>query len=316
MLENIIFSVNITLPLFGVMAVGYLLRKTNVIETVFINGANTYLYYVGLPAKLFLDVASSNLREVTSPAYALVCAAVICCGFFTAWGFARAVLRNASQIGTFVHGAFRGNFVYIGLSLAESILGPSVYAAGAQVLISLIPLYNICAVLVLTVCGDQKGHVTVGKLLIKFFSNPMLLSVLAALPFALFQISIIPSVRTTLSYLGGMSTALALLVIGASIQISDFTKRRYEILMACLYKLLLQPLLFLPVFIFVLTCTPAEIVVAFVMLGAPSAANVYVMTKKLGGDARLGSGILVASELLSVFSMTFWILVLKSGGVI
>ena len=87
-------------------------------------------------------------------------------------------------------------------------------------------------------------------------------------------------------------------------------------MLACLYKLILQPLLLLPFFIWVLHCTVPQIVVAFVMLGAPSASNVYVMTKKIGGDAELGAGILVVSEVLAVGSMTLWIFALRTLGVI
>ena len=144
----------------------------------------------------------------------------------------------------------------------------------------------------------------------------MLVAVLAAIPFSIWQIPIVKTVSTTMNYLGGVSTGMALLIIGASMSVQVLRTKKRELLLACLYKLILQPLLLLPFFIWVLHCTAPQIVVAFVMLGAPSASNVYVMTKKIGGDAELGAGILVVREVLAVGSMTLWIFALRTLGVI
>ncbi len=316
MLDNLIFSIQNTLPLFLVMATGAILKRKNVIDNTFVDQVSTYLYYIGLPLKLFQSVAGSNIREVADMRFVLSAAASIVVGFLLAWGFARLTIRDQSQVGTFVHGAFRGNFVYIGLALAESIIGKSADSVGAQVLVVLVPLYNICAVLVLTATGDQKKKTAPWEFLKKFITNPMLVAVLAAIPFSIWQIPIVKTVSTTMNYLGGVSTGMALLIIGASMSVQVLHTKKRELLLACLYKLILQPLLLLPFFIWVLHCTAPQIVVAFVMLGAPSASNVYVMTKKIGGDAELGAGILVVSEVLAVGSMTLWIFALRTLGVI
>ena len=123
MLDNLIFSIQNTLPLFLVMATGAILKRKNVIDNTFVDQVSTYLYYIGLPLKLFQSVAGSNIREVADMRFVLSAAASIVVGFLLAWGFARLTIRDQSQVGTFVHGAFRGNFVYIGLALAESIIG-------------------------------------------------------------------------------------------------------------------------------------------------------------------------------------------------
>ena len=176
MLDNLIFSIQNTLPLFLVMATGAILKRKNVIDNTFVDQVSTYLYYIGLPLKLFQSVAGSNIREVADMRFVLSTAASIVVGFLLAWGFARLTIRDQSQVGTFVHGAFRGNFVYIGLALAESIIGKSADSVGAQVLVVLVPLYNICAVLVLTATGDQKKKTGPWEFLKKFITNPMLVA--------------------------------------------------------------------------------------------------------------------------------------------
>ena len=102
MLDNLIFSIQNTLPLFLVMATGAILKRKNVIGDTFVDQVSTYLYYIGLPLKLFQSVAGSNIREVADMRFVLCTAIAIVVGFLLAWGFARLTIRDQSQVGTFV----------------------------------------------------------------------------------------------------------------------------------------------------------------------------------------------------------------------
>lgn len=305
------FSFLTVLPLFLVMAVGFALRKGGMFTDAFTEKANAYLYYVALPAKLFLDVATADLERVLNPHFTLACAASICIGFAAAWLYSMVLPLSAGQRGVFIHGAFRGNFVYIGLALAESILQTSSITASAQVLLVMVPLYNIFAVLVLTVYGSGQKR-SLGQLLCSFFKNPMLIAVMAALPFSVFSSPISEPIVQTLSQLGAPASPLALLLIGASFAPGTLAAQKGLVLAACLYKLLLQPMLTLPLFLFVLSCSREQLAVALVLMAAPSATNVYVMTKKMGGDLELGSGIVLVSEVLCIVSLTVWISLLTA----
>ena len=48
MLDNLIFSIQNTLPLFLVMATGAILKRKNVIDNTFVDQVSTYLYYICL----------------------------------------------------------------------------------------------------------------------------------------------------------------------------------------------------------------------------------------------------------------------------
>ena len=49
MLENILFSMNSTMPLFFVMLLGYVLHRTGFLSDEFVAGANKFVFYVSLP---------------------------------------------------------------------------------------------------------------------------------------------------------------------------------------------------------------------------------------------------------------------------
>ena len=53
MLENLLFSMNSTMPLFFIMLLGYVLHRTGFLSDAFVAGANKFVFYVALPVQLF-----------------------------------------------------------------------------------------------------------------------------------------------------------------------------------------------------------------------------------------------------------------------
>ena len=62
MLENILFSMNSTMPLFFVMLLGYVLHRTGFLSDEFVAGANKFVFYVSLPVQLFRDLGATDVR--------------------------------------------------------------------------------------------------------------------------------------------------------------------------------------------------------------------------------------------------------------
>lgn len=139
--------------------------------------------------------------------------------------------------------------------------------------------------------------------------NPLILAVLAGIPFALFEWKLPGPLSSALSSLGAICMPLALLFIGASIRFRGFLNNLWLSLKAAVLKVIILPCLFLPPAVF-LAFTTEEIVTAYVMLAVPTALNAYIVTKNMGGDEELSSGIIVATILLSVltFPVGIWIL--------
>ena len=62
-MENLIFSLNATIPLFLVMVVGWFLRKIGILNEAFCKAANKFNFTVTLPVLLFKDLFESNVKE-------------------------------------------------------------------------------------------------------------------------------------------------------------------------------------------------------------------------------------------------------------
>ena len=71
MLENILFSMNSTMPLFFIMLLGYVLHRTGFLSDAFVAGANKFVFYVALPVQLFRDLATMDVRASFDGPYVL-----------------------------------------------------------------------------------------------------------------------------------------------------------------------------------------------------------------------------------------------------
>ena len=92
------------------------------------------------------------------------------------------------------------------------------------------------------------------------------------------------------------------------------TKIRPTIL-ASAVKLCILPALFLPVAIWS-GFRGSELVAVLVMTGSPTTISCYIMAKNMGNDAELTASIVVATTLISSLTLTLWIFLLRSLGMI
>ncbi len=316
MLQNFLFSLNVSLPIFILLALGWLVKRSGMLDEGFFSSASTLVFNVALPAKLFYDTATSDFSQF-SPVFIFVCMLGTTAFFLLSWAVGALLLKkHPEKVGAFAHGAFRGNYVYIGFALMQNILGTSVIPLSATLASAFVlPLYNVYAVILLTVTGRTGKKIDVRNILMQIIKNPMILGIVCGLPFALLRVELPFAITKSLGYLGGLCTPLALLVIGASIQFSEIAHDIKPILGACSLKLLLQPVVMVAVGL-LLGLSNEQLLVLFILFGVPSAANVYIVTKKMGGDADLASGIIVVSVLLSMLTMTAGIFILRTMGVV
>ena len=85
--ENLIFSLNATVPVFLMMVLGYLLRRTGRIAGEFADKLNTFVFKIALPVQLFEDVVTSNFQELWDGGVVLFClAATITAVARPCWG--------------------------------------------------------------------------------------------------------------------------------------------------------------------------------------------------------------------------------------
>ncbi len=315
MMEAFLFGWNIVLPIFLVILVGLFLKKIHLMSEEFVSAGISLVYYCALPVRMFQDVAECDLRTMANGKFIFFIIAITLAGFGVIWLLSLKLCPDREKRGAFVHSAFRGNYVYVGIPITQSILGMDMVPCTVLVITFVVPLYNILGVLILSYY-DQKGQKINGKrLFLDILKNPLILAVLFGIPFSLFQWKLPSAVNESLNYLGSLSTPLALLFIGGSIRYREFLENLWLSVKAALLKVVVQPLLFVPLVV-ALKFTAQEVVTIYVMLAVPTALNTYIVTRKLHGDERVAAGTILATILLSVLTIPIGIVILKAAGIL
>lgn len=155
-MENFIYSVDATFPIFLVMVIGYILKQIGMLNDNFVTVANRFNFKVTLPFMLFRDISGVDIRAVFDIRYVLFCALVSTACFWIIWGGVKLFLKDQSMRGAFVQASFRSSAAVMGLAFIQNMYGSS--AMGPLMIVSAVPLYNIFSVIVLTFEGHIPGR--------------------------------------------------------------------------------------------------------------------------------------------------------------
>ena len=312
-MENFLFSLNATMPVFLVIVLGWVLMQLKLFNKEFLSVADKYVFKVALPMLLFRDIAATNLKEGFQLKFVLFCMAATTVMFLGIWGLATLFMKDKSMVGAFTQAAARGSAAVLGIAFVENIYGN--FGMAPLMIVSAVPLFNIYSVIILTLCS-QNNNAGSKKEVIKraFFNvlkNPIIIGIVLGVPFSLFGIQLPVILSKTVSNVAGTATPIALLVVGANFEGRRAFAKLKPTLIASLIKLLIIPAVFFP-FAVSMGFRGSELVAILVMLGSPTTVTCYIMAKNMGNDAELSSSIVVMATLLSSVTLTFWIFLLKT----
>ena len=316
MLSDLIFSFNAVIPIFLVMLLGLVVRRMNIVDASATKQMNSLVFKVALPIMLFKTVYGSDYSQMLDRKFMLFLIISVIAFFFICWLIAIKLIDDDKKKGAFVQGCFRGNYAILGIALSAEVLGfmPSIAITGV---IIIVPLFNILSVIILTIYGEQKVEsknivITIIKSIV---TNPLIIGIFAGIVLTLLNIEIIPLLNTPLGMVSSLATPFALLVIGASLDFSQVKERLKYTLAASALKLIIMPLIFVPLAI--LTGISTEgIVVLFVLYAAPTAIASYAMAAHMGTDEHLASNIVLLTSLISILTYTIGVYILRVIGIV
>ena len=316
-MENFIYSVDATFPIFLVMVIGYILKQIGMLNDNFVTVANRFNFKVTLPVMLFRDISGVDIRAVFDIRYVLFCALVSTACFWIIWGGVKLFLKDQSMRGAFVQASFRSSAAVMGLAFIQNMYGSS--AMGPLMIVSAVPLYNIFSVIVLTFEGAHSGEVDpkqkIKAACINIAKNPIILGILAGLIVGLLGIDFPVIVDKTVNSVAQMATPLALITIGAGFEGRKALAKIRPTIVASMIKLVIQPLIFLPVAAW-MGFRGEQMIAILIMLASPTTPSCYIMAKNMDNDGVLTASVIVMTTLLAAFTLTGWIFILKTVGLI
>ena len=314
---NFFYSVDATFPIFLVMVIGYILKQIGMLNDNFVTVANRFNFKVTLPFMLFRDISGVDIRAVFDIRYVLFCALVSTACFWIIWGGVKLFLKDQSMRGAFVQASFRSSAAVMGLAFIQNMYGSS--AMGPLMIVSAVPLYNIFSVIVLTFEGAHSGEVDpkqkVKDACINIAKNPIILGILAGLVVGLLGIDFPVIVDKTVNSVAQMATPLALITIGAGFEGRKALAKIRQTIEASMIKLVVQPLIFLPVAAW-MGFRGEQMIAILIMQASPTTPSCYIMAKNMDNDGVRSARLIVMTTLLAAFTLTGWIFILKTVGLI
>lgn len=315
MANDFIFSLSIAMPIFLVMCIGYFLKNKNFLNDDFIVTANKLVFNIALPLKIFYDVLQTSLYEHIDIKFISFIVIGTILSVIIAWLVGLFSVTNKSQLGAFIQGSFRGNFIYVGLSIMENITG-SIGLKAPLAIIFYLPLYNILAVLVLSLTNQSSSEkVDIKGILLNIVKNPLIIATLLGVTVSYIGVPMPNVALRTMGYFRELVTPLALLSIGASFKLQKSSQSLFPALIASSLKLIILPFIFV-ILAMAFNFDNQDILLFYIFFGVPTSTVSYVMTEAMGGDGDLASNIIMVTTLCSIITMTLFIFVFKRVGII
>ena len=311
------FSLNATVPVFLMMVFGWFVHRVKLLDDNATAQVNRFVFRTLLPALLFMDLSTADFRAVWDGGFVLfcICVTLLSIGIAVLYSL---FFKDRSERGEIVQASYRSSAAVLGIAFVNNIYGHSTIAA--LMIIGTVPLYNIAAVTVLAATSPDKersrskGAVALGTLK-NIVTNPIILGIAVGMAWSLLKIPQPVILSKSVTYLGNMATPLSLIALGASFRFGDAREKLPVTIGIVCIKLLLFCCIFLPLAI-KLGFRDEKLTAVLVMLGSATTGSCFVMAKNLGHRGVITATAVMLTTLLSAFTLTGWLFLLKTKGYI
>lgn len=314
-MENLIFSLNATIPVFLMMILGYFFHRIGWIDDVFAAKMNQFVFRVPLPLLVFADLATVDFSEVWDLRFVLFCFFATVCSIAIAAAVSY-IWKERSIKGEFIQASYRSSAALLGIAFIQNIYGTAGMAP--LMIIGSVPLYNIMAVLVLSVFrpGQHGMDKTVWKrTLLGVVTNPIIIGIAAGLAWSALGILMPKILGKVVDSVSGVATPMGLMAMGATFDFGKALDKVKPTITAAVIKLVGLAAIFLPLAV-QMGFRTEKLVAILVMLGSATTVSSFVMAKNMGHEGVLSSGVVMLTTLCSAFTLTGWLYILRSMGLI
>jgi len=300
MIDNLIFIISVVLPVFLIVILGVILKQLNIVDDIFIKTTSHFVFYVALPVLIFLKLHNVAIDRAFDIKMILIIISGIFLTFVLALIIARYLKLPATNEGVFVQGAFRSNFAIVSLAIIIRMYGTDVAAKAAFLLLFALPLYNLLAIIALTLPFYKSKKVDYRKMLKEVISNPLLVAVLIAVAYSFTGIGLHSALETTGNYLADTALPIALLGIGGSLNIKSLKEASAAALGSALIKNIISPLIVLFISYYI-GVRGTDLAILFLVFASPTAIASFVMAAAMKGNIKVAGNIIIISTLGSIF---------------
>lgn len=309
-MELFLYTANGIIPVFLVIFVGIALNKLKFFSETAKDEIIRLVFYVGTPCLIFSSVSQANLTEVFDAGFViftmfLIVALVFVMILLCFW------IKDPSKKGAVIQIAYRSNFAIIGMPIAMNLLDSEGVALTAVTLSFVIITYNISAVTLLSYYGTSKKNFK--SVFWGILKNPLIISTVAGLIFAVFKIPVFEIPKKTIDIIGEIASSMGLIIIGATITVKGFVSNAPYIFYSVFLRNILSPALFILAGILA-GYRGNNLMILAIIASSPAAINCFVMAKNMGVDGDISAYGVSLTSIMSMLSVFFSVYIIKLMG--
>lgn len=286
-------------PVFLLITLGYGLRRAAFPGDAFWLDAERLVYWLLFPALLLVTIAGAELAGFRIGPLAVALIAAILLTVALTFALRPWLKVDAPAFTSVFQGAIRNN-TYVALAGASALYGQAGLAVMGVVVFVVVTTVNVLCVAVLV--SYRGGTPTWRQLIVPVVQNPLILACVAGFALNALGLGLGAIPERTLEILGSGSLSLALLCVGAGLDLRRLGRHVRPIVATCVLKLLVMPAA-TALCLRLLGVEGLTAAVAVLFSACPISASSYVLARLLGGDAPLLATLITITTLAAVVTM-------------
>lgn len=271
---------------------------------------NRFAFQIALPVLVFQDLAQQDFAKAWNGKYVLFCFVVTLASIGIAFLLSLPI-HDKAQRGEFIQATYRSSAAILGLAFIINIYGTSGMAP--LMIIGTVPLYNVAAVIILTLTSSERKAGAIKQSLIGILTNPILIGIVVGLFWSVCHLPYPVIFGKVIQSVANLATPLSLIAMGAAFEFHSMKRVWKQTLVATFMKLVGFVALFMPLAI-QMGFRNSYIVALLVMMGSATTVSSYVMAINMDHKGELSAAVVSLTTLVSAFTLTMWLFIMKSHG--
>ena len=311
MLQNFIICVNAVIPSAIYLIIGIILRLSGSVTEEQVRKFTHVVFIALYPFIMFDNLYGKNIADNMDMRLGLYAVGFTLLQFALSWAFVVRIEKDNYERGAMIQALYRSNYVLMGFPIAVNLFGKGNITAVAIIMMLVVPFYNISAVILFETF--RGGRADIGQMFRKIMTNPIIDGGIAAFIVMALGIKLPEAVEMTVSSLSDATSPIAMILLGAALNINGFRSDRRRIAICTLGKLVVFPAFGIAGAV-VLGITGVQLIAVTLMVAAPVALASYAMASSMGGNGELAGELVVITTVCSCFTIPVFLFILKTNG--
>ena len=311
MLQNFIICVNAVIPSAIYLIIGIILRLSGSVTEEQVRKFTHVVFIALYPFIMFDNLYGKNIADNMDMRLGLYAVGFTLLQFALSWAFVVRIEKDNYERGAMIQALYRSNYVLMGFPIAVNLFGKGNITAVAIIMMLVVPFYNISAVILFETF--RGGRADIRQMIRKIMTNPIIDGGIAAFIVMALGIKLPEAVEMTVSSLSDATSPIAMILLGAALNINGFRSDRRRIAICTLGKLVVFPAFGIAGAV-LLGITGVQLIAVTLMVAAPVALASYAMASSMGGNGELAGELVVITTVCSCFTIPVFLFILKTNG--